>query len=380
MLNYRRKILIYTHAMTGGGAERVCAVLASGLASRGDEVILAVDFAASQNLNFIDPTVRIVVLGAGHFMAVVRLAMLLFRERPDVSMSALSISNLKHFFAAMLAGRLSRAVLSYHGYAHSEPQLLSRISYALTPMLTRLTSATVCVSEGLRKSVVSCWGASSKLTERIYNPVITGKNQPPATAAELMQRKPIVLAAGRLVDYKNFAMLIRAFAQVETVDAKLVILGQGPEFAALQAEIDRLGLNGRAELAGYADEPWQYYEQARCFALSSNSESFGLVVVEAMAAGLAIVTTACDGPSEILENGRYGQIVPVGDENAMAKAIACALADPGEPLPRVKHAGTFSLDRGIDLYTDLFDRVIARARPDRSREQNTSDRKSEARA
>ncbi len=253
MLKPRRKILVYTHALTGGGAERVCAVLASGFAERGNEVILAVDFAATENMHLIDPAVRVVVLGASHFLAVLRLALLLFREKPDAALSGLSISNLKLFLASALSGRLPRMAASYHGYSLSEPQFLSRVSYALTPFITRLAGATVAVSEGLRSSIVSRWGASAARTQVIYNPVVTGRSHAAGTEAELLGRAPVVLAAGRLVSYKNFPLLVRAFGQVGVPDARLTILGQGPERSRIQDEIDRLGLGGRVELAGYTD-------------------------------------------------------------------------------------------------------------------------------
>jgi glycosyltransferase involved in cell wall biosynthesis len=358
-MKFPAKVLIHVHALAGGGAERVCAVLANGFAGRGCEVILAVDFAASANLHLIGPGVRFVVLGRSHVVSVFRLAALLRRERPDVSFSALSVSNLKHFCAALLAGRLSRAILSYHGYAQSEPQLLSRIGYALTPLITRATAATVCVSQGLRDHVVNRWRADPRRTHVIYNPVQTqGENAQSVEA--LMQRGPVVLAAGRFVGYKNFPLLLRAFARVQPEDARLLILGEGPERPRIEREIARLGLGARARIVGYVAEPWRYYAQARCFALSSDSESFGLVVVEAMANGAAVVATDCEGPREILRDGAFGRLVPTGDERTLAAAITAALADPGDPRPRIARARDFSPQVGIDNYVALFARILAR--------------------
>src|SRR4051794_8378555 len=132
------KIVIYVHALTGGGAERACALLASGLARRGHDVTLVTDFAASQNLSYVDASVRPFALGNNHLPATLRLAAFLRREKPDVSLSAMRVSNLKHTIAAAIAGRLSRAILSSHGYFESEPQLLSRIGFFAVPILTRL--------------------------------------------------------------------------------------------------------------------------------------------------------------------------------------------------------------------------------------------------
>jgi glycosyltransferase involved in cell wall biosynthesis len=355
----RRRLLFYTHALAGGGAERVWAVLASGFARRGDDVVLAVDFEAPENRPFLDPRVRLVVLGGNHFTSMLRLATLLSRERPDVSLSALAASNLKHFFAASMAGRLGRAILSYHGYWSSEPQLLSRIGYLATPIVTRLAAATVCVSDGLLRHIVKRWKASRKKSLRIYNPTL-GKVVPALTEADLLARAPVVLACGRLVFYKNFPGLVRAFAAVEPAEARLVILGQGEEKAAIENEIRRLNLEHRVQLPGYVTEPWSTYEQARCFVLPSDSESFGLVLVEALAGGLAVVSTDCDGPCEILQDGRLGRLVPRRDETALARAITAALADPGAPAERIARARDFSLDIGLDAYESLITQIAAR--------------------
>jgi glycosyltransferase involved in cell wall biosynthesis len=225
--------------------------------------------------------------------------------------------------------------------------------------MTRLTAATVCVSKGLRNYVVEKWRADPKRTQVIYNPVQT-QGATAETIEDLMRRGPVVLSAGRLVDYKNFTLLVRAFARVQPDEAQLIILGQGPEKERIERQIKSLGLGDRVRLVGYVSQPWPFYAQARCFALSSDSESFGLVVVEAMANGAAIVSTDCDGPREILADGRFGRIVPTGDERTLAAAITAALADPGDPKPRIARARDFTLDTGLDNYAALFANVMAR--------------------
>ena len=351
-----RKIILYTHAMSGGGAERVCALLASGFARAGCEVILATDFAAPDNQNFVDALVRQVPLGSGHVANVWALARLLRREKPDVAMSALGISNLKLTLAALVAGTLGRTILSYHGFGRAEPQFLSRLSYLLTPALTRLTAATVCVSDALRDDLVSRWRASKDRTIRIYNPVAVRLAHVPHS------RRPMVLAVGRLNREKNVCGLVRAFALMKHANATLLILGEGEERPAIEAEVARLGLQGRVSLPGYASEPWAAYAEASCLAVSSRSETFSLVVVEALANGLPVVSTACMGPEEILDHGRFGTIVPYDDARAMAAALDACLDNPGDPAPRKARAAEFSVAVALASYGRLFDRVSGSAK------------------
>lgn len=357
----RRRILLYTHALSGGGAERAWALLASGLARRGHEVLLVTDYQSPHNESYVEAGVKRVILGGGHASGVLALARLLDREKPDAALSALCVSNLKLFAASALARRRGRTILSYHGFFESEPQLLSRISFLLTPLLTRLTGRTLAVSNALRADLVAKWRALPERTSRIYNPVTWGGPLVEVTEAGLKRRAPLVLAVGRLIDGKNFAALLRAFAAVEPRDARLVILGEGPERARLEAEILRLGLQGRVDLPGYVGEPWHWYARASCLAVSSRRESFGMTLVEALAHGLPVVSTDCGGPREIISGGAIGRIVRPGDDAGMAGAISAALADPGPPGPRQRRAGRFTAELAIDAYEKLISRVAAEA-------------------
>jgi glycosyltransferase involved in cell wall biosynthesis len=346
------KLLFYVPSLAGGGAERLLALLASALTQRGHDIVFLVDTQSAENAGFLDPGVRQVQLGPNHFANVMALARLLRELKPDVSLSALCGQNLKHMLAAMLAGRLSRAVQSYHGFFEGEPRLLSRLSYLLTPVSSRLMARTVCVSETLRAELLRRFHASVPRTVRIYNGVPGARGTDIATGPR-ENVHPIILACGRFSPDKNYPFRVRAFARVTNPDTRLVILGEGPERQAIEAEIARLNLRDRVSLPGYCD-PAPWYERASCFAMTSTRETFGLVVVEALAAGLPVVTTASGGPEEILENGRYGCIVKEADETAFAAAIDAALADPGDRAARIARAQEFSMDGCVDAYEALF--------------------------
>jgi glycosyltransferase involved in cell wall biosynthesis len=283
---------------------------------------------------------------------------MLRKFRPDVSLSALSGQNLKHMLAASLAGRLSRAVQSYHGFFEGEPRLLSRLSYFLTPLSSRLMAKTICVSDTLREELLRRFYASAGRTVRLYNGVPSLQEQD-AAAQPRDETYPIVLACGRLSLDKNHAFLVRAFARLQHPNARLVILGEGPQRGTIEAEIARLNLSDRVSLPGYVDlSPW--YARASCFAMTSTRETFGLVLVEALAAGLPVVTTASGGPEEILENGRYGRIVAQGDERAFAAALDAALSDPGDATARRARAGEFSMATCVEAYEALFTGIAQR--------------------
>ena len=192
-----KKILFYIYSLGGGGAERVIALLASGFARRGIETILAVEVEAKENAGFLDPSVRLVRLGPSHPQAVLKLARLIARERPDISLSALGVRNLKHVAAATLAGRRRRVVLSFHGHVGAEPHLLDRLANRLAPLTTRLAARSVCVSEWMRRHVVEDLHGSARRAVTIHNPVAIGGARAAASAEELARRAPVILALGR---------------------------------------------------------------------------------------------------------------------------------------------------------------------------------------
>jgi glycosyltransferase involved in cell wall biosynthesis len=357
-----RKLLFYAPALLDGGAERVWARLASAFAAHGDVVSFAVDFEATQSAPFLSPDVALEVLPRGHFQSTRALAGLIAARRPDVSLSALAVANLKHTIAATLAGRRDRAILAYHGFSESEPQLLSRIGYRLTPLVTRLSAATVAVSAALRHDLIARYVVPQQRVRTIYNPAAPAPFPEPLSPDALAARPKTIIALGRLVPDKDFVTMLRAFARLGDRDARLVILGEGPERARLETEAKSLGVAGQVDMPGFESDVAARLDAARVFALSSRREAFGLVCVEALAHGLAVVATDCGGPAEILVTAAHGTLTPVGDVDALARALTAALGDPGDPAPRQARAREFSLDAARDRYDALIGEVIMHAR------------------
>jgi glycosyltransferase involved in cell wall biosynthesis len=169
----------------------------------------------------------------------------------------------------------------------------------------------------------------------------------------------VVLAAGRLTPTKDVPTLLRAFARARTVlNARLMILGEGKnaeesaerrlELIALATE---LGVAEDVSMPGFVDNPFAYMARASVFVLSSLWEGFGNVLVEALACGCPVVSTdSPDGPGEILDRGRYGRLVPVGDHGAMAEAILATLRAPPDPDVLRSRAAMFSVDRAVESY------------------------------
>lgn len=352
------KILFYTHGLVDGGAERLWSTLATAFKARGYDVVFVQDFEADENHANLDPAITVHTLGRNNFKAVKALAEVLKHERPDLALSAVGGSNTKLMLAKWLSGVPFKPVITYHGYNEWKTGLMSLATYLGLPVLSKSASTTVAVSDGLREYLITKWNANRENTIAILNPVFYPKDAKLAGEAELKARADVILAVGRFVPEKDFLTLIRAFARLKRRSARLVILGKGPDEAKMRAEIDRLGLASRVSLPGYSKEPWTYYQTAKCFVSSSNSEPFGNVIVEALAYGLPVVATACAGPQEILQHGQYGRVVAVGDDLQLAHALDATLEEPGDPAARRKRAGDFSFDVRVPAYEALIRKLL----------------------
>jgi glycosyltransferase involved in cell wall biosynthesis len=216
----------------------------------------------------------------------------------------------------------------------------------------------VAVSEGVADDFAAVTGLERSRITTIYNPVIsttlTEKAKEPVDHPWFAPgQPPVVLAVGRLTKQKDFPTLIRAFDCLRRErPVRLMILGEGEERMALEGSIRQLGLNDSVSLPGFVDNPYPYLSRAGVFVLSSKWEGLPTVLIEALAVGVPVVSTDCkSGPREILDDGKYGQLVPVGDSAALAKAIEKAL---NQAEPNYQEAcQRFTWEASIEAYMNV---------------------------
>lgn len=171
----------------------------------------------------------------------------------------------------------------------------------------------------------------------------------PANASD-----PLIITVGRLVAQKDHATLIRAFARL-SAPVRLTILGEGPERPRLELLARGLGVNDRIAFPGYVTNPFSLMVRADLFVLSSRYEGMPNVLLEALACGLPIVSTDCPhGPAEILEDGLFGSLVPVGDCKRLAQEMARSLNAPRNADRQRARARAFDAARIAQLYVDAL--------------------------
>jgi glycosyltransferase involved in cell wall biosynthesis len=313
--------------LRGGGAERVALTLAKAFVGCGHEVDLVVMERTGELLDAVPPGVRIVDLEVKRMRSVIPpLVRYVRKRRPD----AIQISMWPLTIMGIVAARGSRVpirvVVSDH-VAYSAPFLNSRqlrLLSASTRLIYPFADHRVVVSERAADDLAALTGMARSRFDVVYNPIDVPRTIAPNAEAERAWRGPgrRIISTGTLKPQKNHELLLRAFARLQEKDAQLMILGEGPLRTELERLAADLGIADRVAMPGFRVDPWPYLASAEMFALSSDYEGYPLALAEAMHAGLRIVSTDCvSGPSEMLDGGRFGKLVPVGDERALAEAI-----------------------------------------------------------
>ncbi len=346
MIKPQKRLAIFLPGLYGGGAERTMLNLAQGVAERDYAVDLVLARAEGPLLAEVPESVRVVDLRASRvLLSLPALVHYLRRKRPHSMLSVMHYANIVALWARRLAGVPTRVVVSARNTLSRSAQHASNWRGRLMPHLIKhfypWADGIVAVSKGVADDLAQVTAIPREHIQVIYNPVVTPKLQEKAQAPLehpwfAPSEPQVLLAVGRLTAQKDFPTLIHAFAKVRQAHlARLLILGEGEDRSALEGLVRQLGLEQDVSLPGWVENPYPHMVQASLFVLSSRWEGLPGVLIEALYCGVHLIATDCpSGPREILRNGQYGQLVPVGDVGALALAIETALAGKMPRVPR----------------------------------------------
>jgi glycosyltransferase involved in cell wall biosynthesis len=354
------------NGLGGGGAEQVVLNLAQGFVDRGFKTQVVLLKATGIFMKKLSPKVEVIDLKVEsevRFFTLKKLWALtkyFRREKPDVFFSVSDTDNI-----AMVAKQLSRtntSVVTVLEMCLSDPLswMKSSIKRTLALRSYHYVDGIVACSQGVAEDLVSLTGLDPKRIKVIYNPIdissIIKKSQEPANMALCTENEvPFILGVGRLVKQKDFVTLIKAFSIVRSHKlVKLFIVGEGEMGPELKSLIKMLHLEQDIEMLGFQINPYVYMKNASLFVLSSIYEGFGNVIVEAMAVGTPVVSTNCkSGPSEILDNGKYGKLVSIKNPEALAEAMLETLDTVADSKELQQRARDFDIDLITNQYIKL---------------------------
>jgi glycosyltransferase involved in cell wall biosynthesis len=366
-----KRVAFFVSSLSGGGAERITLNLAQSMAEIGYPVDLVLAKAEGPYLKEVPDSVRLVDLGVSRSLigipsltSLPALVRYLHQEQPQVLIAAMLQSNIVALWARCLARVSTQIVVCEHNTLSKNIQAKQYWKRPVMPLAIRSfypwADGIVAVSKGVADDLAQATGLVRDRIQVIYNPVVTPEMRAKAQATlehPWFQpgQPPVILAVGRFVQQKDFPSLIRAFAQVrKNHSARLMILGEGEERCALEALIAQLDLSPDVALPGFVDNPYAYMARAAVFALSSKWEGLPTVLIEALYCGAKVVSTDCpSGPQEILKNGQYGQLVPVGNISALAQSIESALISKKTP-PHTESWQPFEQELVVKQYLNLL--------------------------
>ncbi|NIY82932.1 glycosyltransferase [Vibrio hepatarius] len=325
------KIFFRISKLGFGGAEQVFLSLAKEFKKiEGTRICFVVDRLGSENVE--------TAIKAGHevysldvsrtMKSIIPFAKLIKVEKPDIIISAYTDTNAATLLSALITGQTSRVIVTEHAslteHWRKKSKLKKQILKFYVSHIYKLSQLVICVSKGLSSQVTQLMGSDRKVST-IYNPVRFGKLDSPRVNNNKREKTNLV-AVGRITEQKDYPTLIQALAKLTQSNSyHLTIVGGvfcEKEYRSINDLINSHKLQDYITFTGYTDKVEDYYQDADIFVLSSAWEGFGNVIVEAMSFGLPVISTNCNyGPAEILENGKYGRLVPVADSDALADAI-----------------------------------------------------------
>jgi glycosyltransferase involved in cell wall biosynthesis len=328
--------------LSGGGAEKIMASLANEFVGRGLKVDFVLVQAEGVNLKSLSENVRVVDLKAQNtYLCLPGLMRYLNQTRPRVFLSSLDLTNLMALIARRITGVNTRLVIRIENMVSTQKRtfIKKKLEKLLVSALYPWADEVVAISKNVAEDIVEYASLSPARTHVLYNPVVTPDLLEKANedAGHHWLKKgqpPVILGAGRLTEQKDFETLLHAFAILrKKMDARLIILGEGELRADLDRAIRHLNIEEDVDLHGYVENPYSYMRQSSVFVLSSKWEGSPSVLIAALACGCPVVSTDCPGGvREILADGAYGDLVPVGDAAAMAEAIGKVVVSGGKQV------------------------------------------------
>ncbi len=371
------KVLFVTPTLAFGGAERVLLTLIATMDRRAYKPVLAALSTTGSYQGEVPDWLRVHDLKRESRFSfpglIFKMADVLRRERPDIAVAFTGLANLVVLLAHRLAKTGTRIVVTEHinptqMYASAE-EPLGIVKRKMIRWLYPSADQIIAVSQGVRDDLVGNFGLPPEKIAVVYDPVdlrrVRDLGAEPAGHPWFASVRPVIASAGRMTSQKDFPTLLRAFAILRrTYPARLVLIGDGPEKNRLRGLAWELGVAEDTAFVGYRPNPYKYMARASVFVLPSKFEGFGLVLVEAMALGVPVVSTCCpSGPEEILRRGADGLLVPVGDHERLASAITRLLIRPDLRawfsrcgLARAEH---FAADRITSQYADRIANLSA---------------------
>lgn len=363
------RLLFVLPTLKGGGAERVVCNLMNGLNKDIFEINLFLFNKKGVYWNLIDKKINIFLASKKENISKFSIISSLYKTGKDMDIIVASMELMPTYMAVMVAILLRKKVI---GWVHINIDSILNDKNKIIRFLHRnillkffynRLDRIIAVSNGAKENISKYLNDKNRnKVECIYNPIKIDKIKEKAKEElEEKIKKPFIIGIGRLERQKNFILLIKAYRILldRGIKHNLIILGQGSQKEYLINEVKKLNMEEKVEFLGFKENPYKYLNQADIFVQSSIYEGLPTVLIEALVLNVPVVATNCpDGANEILDNGKYGLLVKMNDEKALADAIEKILNDR-DLQRKYKIKSKDGINRFDDKYiTHLFEELF----------------------
>mgnify|MGYP001226909582 FL=1 len=377
----KKKVMFFIYRMGSGGAARTLLNILNHLdRQKFTPILVTLNFNGNYE-PYLSSDIEFIKLKTKRLRAaILPLARLIRQERPDILFSTIPVYNTVAILGKLLSFTKTKLIVREAALLGGSPR--ENATLRLFGCLYRFASKVIALSQGVKENLVKRYRVKEEKIQVVYNPIDIDNIQQLAEHGEMPDEhreifnnnSKIIVTAGRLVDEKDQKTLIKAFAKVQKrLDCELIILGEGEREYELKEIAKQLAVQHNVHFLGFQQNPYVYFKNADLFVLSSLREGFGHVLVESLAVGTPVVTTNCKpGAEEVLQNGEFGQITPVGDVDALADEIYASL-QLGELEKKhiiqkgIERANDFAAPTIVRQYEAIFHDVVEQKRSDRQR-------------
>ncbi|MFZ2996679.1 glycosyltransferase [Sphingobium sp.] len=379
----RPRFLLTMHKFGQGGADRVALLLASGFARAGNDVTIVRMQSGGEGeaalTPLCDPAIEIASAGApmgSRKLELARGLALIVRRiraaRPHVVLATSNNIGLVTAFAALIVPRSGIRFAFKTTNPVIRPRDKSKVAQwyrrRLYGFIFGRFDCILPLTDAERGRLIALYPQYEQKFHTVMNPYVSDEmlaNFTPQTTRRDAPRTIVALA--RMMPQKRLDLLVSAFARMRRQQDRLVIVGEGPERAGIEALIAQLGLSARVELPGFADDVVPWLRKADLFALSSHYEGLPAAVIEALATNCPVVTTDCfDGAAALLAHAPHCAVVPCGDADALAAALDRGLAYDERPTSLRAIARRYCMAAAIDSHLAVLHELAHAAQAERS--------------
>lgn len=363
--NAREPLAVVMRAFEGGGAQRDMILLCNALAAKGVALVILVLRNDGSLRALLDPAIRVdEIPGQRIRYAIPGLRRLIRNIGPTLVMSSESNLNLCCLAAVRSLLRAARPKLvlrevgSPSQAQQRDPSLQNHIAYRVLRRLYRYADKVITLTRGARQDLARNFGVAEKAIAWMPSNAVV----PPATAERIARwdgetgcERDLIVSVGRLSPEKNHRLLLHAMTLMPKGRPwRLAVVGDGPDRAALEKFAHDHGLSNRTIFTGYVSDPFEWMMRARVAVCSSVYEGLCNAIIEALACGTPVVSMDCPyGPREILQDGCYGTLVPLGDARAMASAIEAAMDQAVDRKRLMRRGLDYTADRAAASFLEI---------------------------